>query len=162
MVWYFELDLKVTRWSMTRELWMWRSITATSSTVRTARVATGHTSAGRSTTTIRGNEPSWQRVWNLVSAATTTGTILSDGFQFHSHAQTLIKPTSWALLACGYSDRASGSPEANIILPILDSPFKETLTAFTRENTIMKARNFITTNWAWAAEKRNKLGVQFK
>ena len=101
----------------------------------------------------------------LVSAPSASSTILADGcektsdenqkfncvkkkllvtFQFHAGVEAFFESASRALFAGGDSDRAGSSPEAHIVLLILDGSFEEALAALARKDAVMEARDLVT------------------
>lgn len=102
------------------------------------------------------------KIWHkLTSELTSTATSLHHiqcnnkgfTFQFHAHFKTLFKTACRALLAGCNCYRTWGSTKTYIILAVLNSPFEESFTTLTREDTIMETRNLIPTYGTWAESK---------
>jgi len=101
---------------------------------------TGHTS--RTTNEI------WQSIGTLISASTTSGTILPDRLELHTHIEALVEAAGWALFPRGHGDRTTCASKAHIVLTILDGALEKSLARFTREDAIMEAAYLVTANRA--------------
>lgn len=67
-------------------------------------------------------------------------------FQLHASLEALVESARRTLFPCGDGDGTRRATQTNIVLPILDSPLEKALAAFTREDAVMEARDFVSTN----------------
>ncbi len=74
-------------------------------------------------------------------------------FQFHAGVEALFEPTSGTLFAGGDSDRAGGSPEAHVILLVLDGSFEKALAALAGKDAVMEARDLVAADGTRAVDQ---------
>jgi len=73
--------------------------------------------------------------------------------KFHSCVKALFESASRALLPGSNGNRTSGSTETNIVLLILDGSLEKAFTALTRKDSVVEARNLVSTDRTRAVDE---------